>query len=72
MIAAILPLRRRPLGFVLGPVVLIFLVLSSLMLAPMGIVMARHGSATGYALCAIGPGIAAGSAVLLILCLRAK
>ncbi len=70
LIAAILLLRRRPLGFVLGPVVLTFLVLSSLVLAPMGIAMARHGFATGYTLCAIGLGIAAANAVLLTLSLR--
>lgn len=70
MIAAILLLRRRPLGFVLGPVVLTFLVLSSLVLAPMGIAMAWRGFATGYALCAIGLGIAAANAVLLTLSLR--
>jgi hypothetical protein len=70
MIAAILLLRRKPLGFVLGPVVLTFLALSSLVLVPMGIVMARHGFAAGHALCAIGLGIAAGSTVLLALFLR--
>ncbi len=72
LIAAILLLRRRPLGFVLGPVVLTFLALSSLVRAPMGMAMARHGFDTGYALCAIGLGIATGSAVLLTLGLRAK
>jgi len=70
MIAAILLLRRKPLGFVLGPVVLTFLVLSSLVLAPMGTVMARRGFEAGHALFAIGLGIAAGSAVLLGLFLR--
>jgi len=70
VIAAILLLRRKPLGFVLGPVVLTFLVLSSLVLAPMGIVMARRGFEAGHALFAIGLGIAAGSAVLLGLFLR--
>jgi len=70
VIAAILLLRRRPLGFVLGPVVLTFLVLSSLVLAPMGIAMARRGFGAGYTLGAIGLGIAAANAVLLILSLR--
>ncbi len=70
MIAAILLLRRKPLGFVLGPVVLTFLVLSSLVLAPMGIAMARRGLEAGYSLSAIGLGIAAGCAVLLALSLR--
>jgi hypothetical protein len=72
MIAAILLLRRRPLGFVLGPVVLTFLVLSSLLLAPMGVAMARSGFETGYALCAIGSGIATGSAVVLAFSLRSQ
>jgi len=70
MIAAILLLRRKPLGFVLGPVVLTFLTLSSLVLAPMGIAMARRGFEAGHPLCAIGLGIATGSAVLLALSLR--
>jgi len=70
MLAAILLLRRKPLGFVLGPVVLTFLVLSSLVLAPMGIEMARHGFEAGRALCVIGLGIATVSAVVLALSLR--
>ncbi len=70
MIAGILLLRRKPLGFVLGPVILTFLLLSSLVLAPMGIAMARRGFETGRALCVIGLGIATGSAVLLALSLR--
>ena len=72
LIAAILLLRRKPLGFVLGPVVLTFLILSSLVLAPMGVVMVRHGVATGSALCAIGLGIAMGSVVLLVLIFRTE
>ncbi len=70
MLAAILLLRRKPLGFVLGPIVLTFLVLSSLVLAPMGIEMARHGFEAGRALCVIGLGIATVSGVLLALSLR--
>jgi hypothetical protein len=69
-IAAILLLRRRSLGFVLGPVLLTFLALSSLVLAPMGMAMARRGFQAGHPLSVIGLGIAAGSAVLLALCLR--
>lgn len=70
LIAAILLLRRKPMGFVLGPVVLTFLALSSLVLAPMGMTMARRGFASGYGLCAIGLGMAAGTVVLLALSLR--
>jgi len=70
VIAAILLLRRKPLGLVLGPVALTFLTLSSLVLAPMGIAMAGRGFAAGRGLCAIGLGIAAVSAVLLVLFLR--
>jgi len=70
MIAAILLLRRKPLGFVLGPVFLTVLVLSSLGLVSMGAVMALRGFATGNALFAIGLGIAASSSVLLALSLR--
>ena len=68
--AAILLLRRKPLGFVLGPVLLVFLVLSGLGLAAMGTAMARRGFETGYAFFAIALGIAAGGAVLLALSLR--
>lgn len=70
VIAAILLLRHKPLGFVLGPVVLTFLVLSGLGLAPMGIAMARRGFEEGHALSAIGLGIAAVNSVLLALSLR--
>ncbi len=72
MITAILLLRRKPLGFALGPIVLTFLSLSSLVLAPMGIAMATRGFETGHALFAIGSGIATGSAVLLALSLRSQ
>ncbi len=70
--AAILLLLRKPLGFVLGPVVLTFLVLSGLGLAPVGMAMARRGFDGGYALSAIGLGIAAGGAVLLALFLARR
>jgi hypothetical protein len=70
IIAAILLLRRKPLGFTISPIVLTFLVLSSVVLAPMGIVMTRHGFASGHALCVIGLAIATVSAVLLALFLR--
>ncbi|MGP8173863.1 MAG: hypothetical protein ACLP7O_04870 [Terracidiphilus sp.] len=70
MIAAILLLRRKPLSFVLGPVLLTFLSLSSLMLVPMGMAMDVRGFKAGYTLYAIALGIAAGSAVLLALWLR--
>jgi len=70
MIAAILLLRRKPLGFVLGPVLLTYLVLSGLGLVLMGMMVARRGFETGYTLGGIGLVIAAGSAVLLSLCLR--
>jgi len=58
------------MGFVLAPILLTFLALSSLVLAPMGIAMAWHRIDGGYALCAIGLGIAAGSVALLALSLR--
>ena len=72
MIAAILLLRRKPLGFVLGPVVLTFLLLSSLVLASMGVVIVRHSFGTGSVLCTTGLGIAMGSAVLLVLIFRTE
>ncbi|MGA3134570.1 MAG: hypothetical protein ABSC88_01115 [Terracidiphilus sp.] len=70
MLAAILLLRRKPLGFVLGPVLLTFLALSSLVLVPMGRSMEQQGFKAGFALYATAVGIAAGSAVLLALWLR--
>lgn len=70
-VTATLLLRRKPLGFVLGPGVLTFLTRSSLVLAPMGLAMSRSSFDAGHALSAIGAGIAAGSAVLLALSLRA-
>lgn len=70
LLVAILLLRRKPLGIVLGPVLLTFLFLSSLVLAPMGLAMARYGFASGYALSCIGVGIAACSVVPLALSLR--
>ncbi len=70
MIVAVLLLRRKPLGFVLGPVLLTFLILSSLALVPIGIAMDLRGFKEGCALYAIALGIAAGSAVLLALSLR--
>jgi len=72
VIAGILLLRRKPLGFVLGPIMLTFLTLSGLMLAPMGIAMARHGFEAGRALCAIGLGIAVVSGVLPALSMRRR
>ena len=70
LLIAILLLRRKPLGIVLGPVLLTFLFLSSIVLAPMGFAMARHGFASGYALSWIGVGIAACGALPLALSLR--
>ncbi len=70
LLAALLLLRRKPLGIVLGPVLLTFLFLSSVVLAPMGLAMARYGFASGYRLIWIGLGIAACSAPVLVLSLR--
>jgi len=70
LLTAILLLRRKPLGFVLGPVLLTFLAHSGLGLVPMGIAMNLRGFKAGFALYAIALGIAAGSAVLLALSLR--
>jgi len=70
VLVAILLLRRKPLGIVLAPVLLSFLFLSSLVLTPMGFVMAGHGFASGGPLSIIGVSIAAGCALLLALFLR--
>jgi len=68
--AAILLLRRKPVGFVFGPVLLAFLVLSGVGLAAMGTAMALRGFKTGYGLFGVASGIALGCAVLLVLSLR--
>jgi hypothetical protein len=70
VIAAFLLLRRKPLGFILGPVLLTFLALSSLVLVPLGMAMEQRGFKAGFALYAIAVGIAVGSAVLLTLWFR--
>ena len=70
LIAAILMFQRKPLGFVLGTIVLTFLALSSVVLVPMGIAMTRRGFEAGSTLCEIGLGTAIGATVLLALSLR--
>ncbi|HTP89977.1 MAG TPA: hypothetical protein VMJ34_23690 [Bryobacteraceae bacterium] len=65
VIAAVLLWRRKSAGFVLGPVLLTFLALGSLVLAVMGVAMARSGIEAGRALVAIGAGIAAVAGWLL-------
>jgi len=67
---AILLLRRKPMGFVLGQVLLTFLVLSSLGLVSLGAAVNLRGLKADYALFPIALGIAAGSALLLALSLR--
>jgi hypothetical protein len=69
-ITAILLLRRRQFAFSLGPVLLAFLVLSSVVLVPMGIAMERFGLKAGYLFYGIALGLAAGGGVLLTLSLR--
>jgi len=70
VIAAILMLRGAPLGFALGPIVLTFLVFSSLVLVPMGIAMTLRGFESGSALSLIGLVIATCSSVLIAISLR--
>lgn len=70
VIAAILMLRRAPLGFALGPIVLTFLALSSLVLVQMGIATTLRGFETGSALSLIGLVIATCSSVLIAISLR--
>jgi hypothetical protein len=70
IITAILLLRRRQLAFSLGPVLLTFLVLSSVVLVPMGMEMEVHGLKAGYLFYGIAVGIAAAAALLLTHSLR--
>jgi hypothetical protein len=71
LIVAVLLFRRNPLGILLGPIMLTFLALSGLVLAPIGIAMTwRGGFATGDGLCLIGFGIAVSCTTLLAFCFR--
>ena len=70
LVAGIPLLRRRPIGFAVGAIMLTFLALSSLVLVPMGLSMARRSFESGYSLCAVGLGVATASTALLALCLR--
>jgi len=70
LIAAILMLRRAPLGIALGPIVLTFLVFSSLVLVPMGIAMTLRGFESGSVLALIGLVIATCSSVLIAISFR--
>lgn len=70
LITAILLLRRKPLGLVLGPVLLTFLALSSLVLIPMGRSMEEQGFKAGFVFYAVAVGVAVCSAVLLTLWFR--
>ena len=64
-ITAILLLRRRPLGFVLGPVMLNFTALLALLIMSIPALQAWHGAATGYG-AFIGTGVVAVIALLLL------
>lgn len=68
--AGTLLLRRKPAGFALGPIMLAFLALSSVVLVPMGMMMAWRDFAGGSVLCAVGLGIAAIATVPLALSFR--
>jgi len=69
-ITAVLLLRRRPLGFVLGPVLLGFTVLLALLIMSIPALQAWHGLATSYG-AFIGTGVVAVvAAILLPLSLR--
>lgn len=70
VITAILMLRGAPLGFALGPIVLTFLALSSLVLVPMGIAMTLRGFESGSTLSLIGLVIATCSSLLIAISLR--
>jgi hypothetical protein len=69
-IAAVLLLRRRPLGFVLGPVLLAFTGLLALLIMSIPAVLAWHGHGTGYGAFVNSGVVAAAAAVLLPLSLR--
>jgi len=69
-IAAVLLLRRRPLGFVLGPVLLGFTVLLALLIISIPALQAWHGLPTSYGVFVVNGAVAVIAAVLLPLSLR--
>jgi len=71
-IVAVLLLLRRPLGFVLGPILLVFTAFVALLLAAMGIVMASRGFGHGFGGTPMNAAVAAVAALLLTQFLRAE
>jgi hypothetical protein len=71
-IVAILLLLRRPLGYLLGPILLAFVVFVALLLAAMGIVMESRGFGAAFGGAPMNLGLAVMAAVLLGVFLRGK
>lgn len=69
-IIAILLLLRRPLGFVLGPILLVFTALLALLLVAMGIAMEARGFGPAFGGTPMNAALAAVAAALLVLFLR--
>lgn len=70
ILCAILLLRRRPLGFVLGPILLTFVAFVALLLAALGMAMQSYGFGAAFGWIWANVGLAGLAAVLLALFLR--
>ncbi len=71
-IGAVLLLLRRPLGFVLGPILLVFVAWVALLLTAMGMVMESRGFGSAFGGTPMNLGLASIAIVLLALFLRAE
>src|SRR5690348_687699 len=71
-IVAILLLRRQPLGFVFGPILLVFVIFVALLLTAMGTVMESRGFGPAFGGKPMNLGLAAVGVALLVLFLCAE
>lgn len=71
VITGIMLLRRKPLAFILAPVLMVFVILMTVAVAGMMVAMALKGFANDYVLAAFFLASAAGCTLLLVRCLRA-
>lgn len=71
-VVAILLLRRQPLGLVLGPILLVFVIFVALLLTAMGIVMESRGFGQAFGGTPTNLGLVAVAVALLVLFLRVE
>jgi hypothetical protein len=65
VMTAIMLLRRKPVAFILAPVLMVFVVLMTIAIAGMSVAMVLKGYATSYVMAVVFLGSAAGCTVLL-------